>query len=134
MFQGCELVDAGADQQQSAQPLTGAGHCHGEPSHPIKRPLQKRCHETEPAPGDEIAGRKEDSRDVWRATFAAAAVDECEQQDHGCGARQHHRHHHEPPHIEDYERVGRRPFHDHHAHVHAGTGDEIAPRNQANED
>ncbi len=126
-----QLVEAGGEEQQAAQPRAGRRHVHRrEQGQPLEAPLGERRGHAEAAPGQQVAGREQGRRRIRPGLGAAAPVDGGEDEDHRRRAGQHHAGHHDPPHQEQQDEIdGAFRFHRHgHGHVahrpHVRRGDE----------
>ena len=115
-----QLVEAGGEEQQAAQPRAGRRHVHRrEQGQPLEAPLGERRGHAEAAPGQEVAGREQGRRRIRLGLGAAAPVDGGEDEDHRRRAGQHHAGHHDPPHQEQQDEIDgalRRHRHGHVAH------------------
>jgi hypothetical protein len=114
-----QLVEAGGEEQQAAEPRAGRRHVHRrEQGQPLEAPLGERRGHAEAAPRQEVAGGKQRRRRIRPGTGALAPVDGGEGQDHRRRAGQHHAGHHDPPHRQQQDEIdGAFRFHRHrHGH------------------
>ena len=91
----------------------------GESRAAARGPTGQACGDTEAAPGQQVAGRKQGRRRIRLSVGAAAPVYGGEDEDHRRRAGQHHAGHHDPPHQEQQDEVdGAFRLHRHgHGHV-----------------
>jgi hypothetical protein len=68
-----QLVEAGGEEQQAAEPRAGRRHVHRrKQGQPLEAPLGERRGHAEAAPGQEVAGREQGRRRIRLGTGAPA--------------------------------------------------------------